>query len=150
MDTVTSEIRSRIMGNVRQKNTNPEKVLRTALHNSGLRYRLHDRALPGTPDIVIRRYRAAIFVHGCFWHSHGCQRSTVPKSNRVFWESKFRANRDRDERNRLGLLERGWRVLVVWECSLTGKRALRLEDAVNEIREWLVGSIAELEISGRP
>ena len=77
--------------------------------------------LPGSPDLVFPRYRAVIFVHGCYWHSHGCYKSTVPKSRREFWEDKFRANRERDERNVALLRERGWRVLTVWECELIGK-----------------------------
>lgn len=139
MDTVDKEMRSRIMSSVAQKDTGPETLLRSALHKTGLRYRLHDRKLPGSPDLVFPRFRAVIFVHGCYWHSHGCYKSTVPKSRRGFWEDKFRANRRRDERNIALLHERGWRVMVVWECVLLGKHALPLDEVVERARAWLTG-----------
>ena len=149
MDTLDTETRSRLMSGVAQKNTRPEMLLRSALHRAGLRYRLHVKGLPGTPDIVFPRFRAVAFVHGCYWHSHGCYKSTVPKSNQDFWKGKFRASRARDERKRIELLEHGWRVLVVWECSLLGKHALRLSDLVGEIISWLKDTSQEHEISGR-
>ena len=149
MNTVNTKTRSRLMSGVRQKNTRPEMLLRSALHRAGLRYRLHAKGLPGTPDLVFPRFGAVVFVHGCYWHSHGCYKSTVPKSNRDFWEKKFRANRARDERKCNELLEHGWRVLVVWECSLLGKHALRLDDLVGEVNSWLKGTSEEHEISGR-
>src|SRR5258708_27431365 len=117
MDTVNKITRSFIMSRVGQKNTGPELVLRSALHRMGLRYRLHDRSLPGSPDLVFPRFRAVIFVHGCYWHSHGCYRSTVPKSRNEFWTEKFATNRSRDEKNISSLLRDGWRVLTVWECA---------------------------------
>ena len=149
MDTVSPETRSRIMSNVGHKNTGPERLLRSALHRSGLRYRLHVRELPGTPDLVFPRFGAVAFVHGCYWHSHGCYKSTMPKSNRSYWRAKFRANKLRDERNRSELQESGWRVLVVWECSLHRKHALSLDDIVATIVSWLEGTDKYLEISGR-
>jgi DNA mismatch endonuclease (patch repair protein) len=93
MDTVDLATRSKIMSAVGRKDTGAELLLRSALHRIGLRYRLHDRSLPGTPDLVFPRFCAVIFVHGCYWHSHGCYRSTVPKSHRKFWIAKFAANR---------------------------------------------------------
>ena len=137
MDTVDKATRSLIMSRVGQKNTGPEIILRSILHRTGFRYRLHDRTLPGSPDLVFRRFGAVIFVHGCYWHSHGCHRSTVPKSHRVFWKDKFAANRRRDGRNVRLLEECGWRVMVVWECELLGKNALRAEELAERIREWL-------------
>ena len=107
MDTVDSQTRSKIMSRVGQKNTGTEILLRAALHRAGLRYRLHDRSLPGSPDLVFPRFRAVVFVHGCYWHSHGCYRSTVPKSWRQFWTAKFDANRSRDEKNLNLLLKVG-------------------------------------------
>ena len=114
MDSVKAEMRSQIMSKVGRKDTQPEVLLRSALHKAGLRYRLHDKSLPGTPDLTFRRFRCAVFVHGCFWHSHGCYRSTIPKSRREFWQAKFEANKNRDERVMVALREQGWRVLVVW------------------------------------
>ena len=91
-----------------------------------------------------------MFVHGCFWHSHGCYKSTVPKTNRDFWDEKFRANRIRDEQKCMDLRRRGWRVLVIWECALLGKHALELDDVVAQVNSWLGGATEEEEISGCP
>ena len=137
MDTVDKETRSRIMSSVGQRNTGAETALRSALHAAGLRYRLHDRTLPGSPDLVFPKYRASIFVHGCYWHSHGCYKSTVPKSRREFWQDKFKANRERDERNIRLLREQGWRVLTVWECILKGKTADPAGNVANAVKAWL-------------
>ena len=149
MDTVNKETRSRIMSSVGQKDTGPETLLRSALHKAGLRYRLHDRRLPGSPDLVFPRYRAVTFVHGCYWHLHGCYKSTVPKSRREFWEDKFRANLERDERNISLLRELGWRVMVVWECALIGKHALPLNEVTKQIRGWLIGQENCEQVSGK-
>lgn len=121
MDTVDSKTRSQIMASVGQRNTTPEMLLRRALHKLGLRYRLHDRKLPGSPDLVFPRYKAVIFVHGCFWHRHGCKASTRPETRQQFWIDKFKANARRDQKNNEALLADGWRVLIVWECALKGK-----------------------------
>lgn len=108
------------MSLVGRKDTGPEIILRLALHKLGVRYRLHVKSLPGSPDLVFPRYKAVVFVHGCYWHCHGCNRSTIPKSRRAFWKSKFLANKERDERNVRLLKELGWRVMIVWECSVRG------------------------------
>lgn len=150
MDTVDAETRSRIMSSVSHKDTRPEKILRSALHKVGLRYRLHVKELPGTPDLVFPRFGAVLFINGCYWHFHGCHKSTLPKSNREFWVQKFRTNRVRDRRDRYDLIERGWRVLVVWECSLIGKHALAHEEVVERVRIWLEGVDKEDELSGCP
>ena len=150
MDTVDRETRSRIMSSVGQKDTGPEILLRHSLHKAGLRYRLHDRTLPGSPDLVFPRFKAVVFVHGCYWHSHGCYKSTVPKSRRDFWEDKFRANRERDERNAMLLRKRGWRVLTVWECVLVGKHALSPDEVVARTRAWLSGANEQGEIPENP
>ncbi|MDR2573998.1 MAG: DNA mismatch endonuclease Vsr [Desulfovibrio sp.] len=120
-DVLTLEQRTRNMRNIRGKNTKPELLLRHALHALGLRYRLHQRDLRGCPDIVFPKYRAVIFVHGCFWHRHGCSATTTPATRRDFWEKKFAENAERDHRNIEGLIRSGWRVLIVWECALKGK-----------------------------
>lgn len=137
------------MSSVGQKNTGPEMRLRSALHRRGLRYRLHDRSLPGSPDLILTKYRAVIFVHGCYWHRHGCYRTTSPKTRSDFWEEKFAANEARDRRDVDRLLELGWRVLVVWECALIGKTS-RFQDAVaDEVIDWLQGPRTYAEISGK-
>ena len=147
MDTVDRLARSKIMSSVGQKNTGAELLLRTALHKTGLRYRLHVRSLPGSPDLVFNRYKAVIFVHGCYWHSHGCYRSTIPKSHRKFWTNKFAANRARDTRNLNLLLEAGWRVLTVWECALRGRSARPATAVAAAVKSWLKSSKRRGEIT---
>lgn len=109
---------------VKGKNTAPELALRSMLYRLGYRFRLHRRDLAGTPDIVLPGRAAAIFVHGCFWHGHGCRIGRLPKSKLDYWEPKIRANRERDERKRLALEAAGWRVLTVWQCELSDTAAL--------------------------
>jgi DNA mismatch endonuclease (patch repair protein) len=150
MDTVDRQTRSKIMASVGQKDTGAELLLRSALHKIGLRYRLHDRSLPGSPDLVFPRFHAVVFVHGCYWHSHGCYRSTIPKSRREFWTEKFHANRSRDERNVSGLLEGEWRVLTVWECALRGKTTRTPTVVAETTRAWLESSESSGEIVGAP
>ena len=118
-DIVDAATRSRMMAAVGQKNTKPEVLLRRLLHRDGLRFRLHRRGLPGRPDIVLARYRAVVFVHGCFWHRHpGCRRATTPRTRVEFWQEKFEANLARDRRVADALRADGWRVFTVWECGL--------------------------------
>jgi DNA mismatch endonuclease (patch repair protein) len=148
MDTVDKRTRSKIMASVGQKDTGAEIVLRSALHTAGLRYRLHDRSLPGSPDLVFPRFRAVVFIHGCYWHAHGCYRSTVPKSSRAFWENKFAANKARDHKKAQALLADGWRVLNVWECALKGKTASKPDSVARAVRRWLRSSEVRGEISG--
>src|SRR5262245_20807056 len=129
-----SEVTSARMRSVRQRDTTPELKLRSALFRRGLRYRIHLRELPGTPDIAFPRARVAIFVHGCFWHGHGgCPRATLPKSNTEFWREKLQANQLRDRTVCSRLKDIGWRVLQIWECELRDdldKAARRVERAV--------------------
>src|SRR5262245_50630381 len=117
MDTVDRSTRSRIMSRVRGKDTRPEMLLRRALHALGFRYRLHKRDLPGSPDLVFSRPRAVVFIHGCFWHAHGCPLSTVPSTRTAFWRDKFEANKARDMRSVQTLMQLGWRVAIVWQCA---------------------------------
>jgi DNA mismatch endonuclease (patch repair protein) len=108
-----------MMSSIRGGDTRPEIAVRSILHRAGFRFRIHDRTLPGTPDIVLRKWNAVIFVHGCFWHRHeGCRMAATPASNSAFWLEKFRANVARDARNRDALRSGGWRVLVIWECAV--------------------------------
>ena len=107
------------MSGIRGSNTKPEMLLRQALHARGFRFRLHDRRLPGTPDIVLPKWRVAIQVHGCFWHRHPrCPKTTTPSTNYEFWQAKFEANVTRDKAVLGELASKGWRVLVVWECAI--------------------------------
>jgi len=121
-----------MMSAIRRKDTAPEMFVRRALHKAGFRYRLHRRDLPGSPDIVLSSLRTVIFVHGCFWHLHGCSRSTWPKTRAAFWRKKLEANQARDRRTALALKQAEWRVEAVWECELVlpgriGALLLRLE-----------------------
>lgn len=121
MDTVSPATRTRMMSAVRGKDTKPERVVRAMLWAMGHRYRLQARDLPGRPDIVFRGRRAAVFVHGCFWHAHGaarCPGARMPKSNTAFWRAKLDANTARDARAKAALKAMGWRVMTVWECRL--------------------------------
>lgn len=106
------------MRQVKAKNTGPEKIVRSLLHHLGYRFFLHRKGLPGTPDIIFPRRRVVVFVHGCFWHGHGCRLGHLPKSHLDFWAPKIQANRDRDRRNQELLEEAGWRVTAVWQCEL--------------------------------
>ena len=117
-DRVTPSVRSRMMRSVRGANTKPELIVRKALHRAGLRYRLGGCDLPGTPDVVFRRFRTAIFVHGCFWHQHTCKKAARPKSNVNFWNHKLDANAQRDRRVLSALRLAGWKALVIWECQV--------------------------------
>ena len=118
LDRVDEATRSAIMSKVRSKNTRPEMTVRRPLHKKGYRFRLNRSDLPGRPDLVFPRYRVALFVHGCFWHRHGCDRSTMPKSNVDYWADKFQRNVERDCRVRRQLEESGWRTSIIWECDL--------------------------------
>lgn len=120
MDIVPKERRSKIMGRIRGKGTGPELAVRKAAFSLGYRYRLYDRRLPGSPDLVFSSRRTVIFVHGCFWHRHeNCRYSYTPKSNIEFWSKKFESNVTRDERVRKELEGLGWKVAVIWECETT-------------------------------
>lgn len=128
VDRLTREQRHRNMVAIRGQDTKPEIEVRRLLHRMGYRFKLHDRALPGTPDIVLPRFRTAIMVHGCFWHLHGCSRTVIPETRREFWLAKLQNNRARDSRKEAQLRAAGWHVLTVWECELDapGVLALRL------------------------
>ena len=119
-----SAVRSRIMAAIRGKDTKPELQVRLAIHAAGLRVRLHHRDLPGRPDIVMPRIKTVVFVHGCFWHAHSCQRSK-PKTRAKFWAQKFETNQARDRRVRYFLKAAGWQVHVIWECELKREAPLR-------------------------
>lgn len=119
VDLLTSERRSWNMSQIKGRNTRPELRLRSLLHRAGFRFRLHAKQLPGRPDVVLPKYRTAIFVHGCFWHRHpGCRNTTTPSTRREFWQEKFDGNVRRDARNRAALEATGWTVVTVWECEL--------------------------------
>lgn len=137
MDTLSPERRSALMKRVRRSGTKPEVTLRTALHRLGFRYVIGDKRLPGTPDLVFPKYKAAVFVHGCFWHGHDCRHGRLPMSNIRFWQAKIAANRTRDARKTKGVSESGWRVFTVWECEL---RPAVLDTTVGLLAAALTGT----------
>lgn len=121
-DTLTKAERSERMSRIRGKDTKPELALRRAMHRLGFRFRLHGARLPGRPDLVLPKYRAAVFVHGCFWHRHqGCKIATTPKSNTPFWQAKFDRNVCRDAEVAKALRNLGWRVFTIWECEVASE-----------------------------
>ena len=136
MDVHDKKTRSYNMSCIKAKNTKPEEIVRKALFAKGFRYRKNDRRLPGTPDIVLSKYRTVIFVNGCFWHGHkGCKYYVVPKTNTEFWLNKIKSNIDRDAIKATQLKELGWRVITVWECELKkDKREQTLENIINTIK----------------
>lgn len=118
-DRMTSQQRHDCMSHIRSRNTKPEVMLRKELHRLGYRYRINVKKLPGTPDIVLAKYRTCIFVNGCFWHGHqGCSKFVMPKTNEGFWKEKIRNNRERDLKNAALLDAADWKVITVWECQL--------------------------------
>jgi DNA mismatch endonuclease (patch repair protein) len=135
MDNVDKATRSRVMARVHSKNAVPELIVRRGLFDRKFRYRLHG-ALPGKPDLVFRKYRAVIFVHGCFWHGHDCPQFRLPASNRDYWVQKIERNRVADQKSRAALKALGWRVYVVWECAIRGKGS-NAEAALNSAAKWL-------------
>ncbi|MDF3982896.1 very short patch repair endonuclease [Luteibacter sp. PPL554] len=128
------------MSRIRGRDTNPEMQIRKGLHACGFRYRLHAKDLPGQPDMVLPKFRTAIFIHGCFWHGHDCELFKLPVTRRQFWETKIRSNRDRDLASISKLLAMGWRVATIWECSLRGRGKLGSAEVVRQCRQFLRAS----------
>jgi len=137
-----------MMAGIRGKDTKPELTIRKGLFRKGLRYRTHVSALPGRPDLVFPRYGAAVFVHGCFWHGHGCVLFRWPSSNTLFWRQKITRNQVVDLRSRESLLSTNWRVMTVWECSLKGPNRRPTDEVIAAVRTWLVGTASTGEITG--
>lgn len=135
VDSLTPEQRSERMSRIRASDTAPEMLVRRHLHALGFRYRLHARDLPGKPDLVLPKHGVVVFVHGCFWHAHSCQKGRIPATRREFWREKFAYNKARDARNVRALRRLGWRVATVWECSLSkgSTRQAALETLVRKI-----------------
>ena len=136
MDSMTPEQRSRCMAAVKGKDTKPEMIVRKYLFSKGLRYRLHDKRLSGSPDIVLKKYKTVIFIDGCFWHGHeGCRYFRLPKSNEFFWEQKIRRNKARDISTDYVLQTEGWHVIRIWECEIKkeASREERLKSLYNQI-----------------
>ena len=134
-DIFSRKKRSELMRRIKSEDTGPEMKVRRSLHKMGYRYRLHDRSLPGNPDIVMRKHRAVIQVRGCFWHGHSCRDGHFPKSSRAYWVPKLERTKKRDARNDRRLRRLGWKVIVVWECRCRQERTLHAE--LERIRKHL-------------
>jgi DNA mismatch endonuclease (patch repair protein) len=150
VDIVDAETRSRMMRGIRGKDTKPEMLVRSMLHAAGFRYRVHVRGLPGTPDIVLTKYRAAIFVSGCFWHGHDCHLFRMPATRTEFWQEKIGRNRLNDARAREALLAAGWRHATVWECALRGRGLGAIAQTGVKLEEWIRSSGEECSLQGGP
>ena len=144
MDRLTPQQRHKTMAAIRNKDTKPEMIVRRGLWKRGFRYRLNHKRLLGHPDLVLRKYRTCIFVNGCFWHGHRhCTKFHVPSTHVAFWRHKFAKNRKRDQQNISALLDLGYRVCVVWECSITGSnQSQKLDNIAGEIALWLEEGLA--------
>jgi DNA mismatch endonuclease, patch repair protein len=138
VDIVSPEKRSRMMSGIKGKNTKPELIVRKELFRRGFRYKLHDKKLPGKPDLVFPKCKAVVFIHGCFWHRHDCYLFKWPKSNRDFWLEKLTANAERDKKHCEQLEGKGWRVKVVWECALKNRSETDIGNEVDKVADWLL------------
>lgn len=147
-DIVDATTRSRMMAGIRAKNTRPELAIRRALHRKGFRYRLHSPHVPGKPDIIFPAYRAAIFVHGCFWHGHSCRFFKLPQTRQEFWREKIERNRMRDAYVGQQVTIAGWRRLTIWECALRGQGKNAAERLATRVEKWLRSRSKILEIRG--
>jgi DNA mismatch endonuclease (patch repair protein) len=147
-DVHTTEQRRRNMAAVRSRNTGPEMLIRRGLHGRGFRYSLHHKKLPGHPDIVLTKYKAVMFVHGCFWHGHGCRLFRWPASRPEFWRAKILRNRQVDAQALAALRAAGWRVLTVWECALKGKDRRPFDEVLDRVETALRSGTREEDIAG--
>lgn len=145
-DIVDPATRSRMMSSIRGKDTQPEILVRKALHARGYRYRLHVKGLPGRPDMVFPKYRAVIMINGCFWHRHNCKMFHWPKSNGKFWREKLGRNAQNDRKNIDALLREDWRVQVVWECALRGEGRLTEAMLISRLSRWITSRTRFSEI----
>lgn len=145
-DVVDPERRSRMMSGIKGKDTKPEILVRRGLHASGFRFRLHRKDLPGSPDLVLPKYRAVIFVNGCFWHGHDCRLFKWPQTRPEFWREKIEGNIDRDRRQIAALKKLGWRVGVLWECELKGRGQTHRVEVIARIAEWLKSGATDIHL----
>lgn len=132
-DTLTKDERSERMSRVRSADTKPEMAVRRTVYRMGYRYRLHAKGLPGNPDLTFKARRKVIFVHGCFWHQHGCRQYRMPRTRTYFWQPKLQSNKARDTKVRRELRKLGWNVLVLWECQI--KDVVQLQDRISAFLE---------------
>ena len=148
VDVVDQKTRSRMMSGIRSKNTKPELLIRKGLHARGFRFRLHDKRLPGKPDLIFPKYSAVIFVHGCFWHRHDCHLFKWPKTRREFWHKKISRNQEKDAESYISLKKEGWYILTIWECALKGRTRRPLDKVLDIAADWLVNGLRDRQIRG--
>jgi len=140
-DLLSPEKRSWNMSRIKGANTKPEMLVRSMLHRAGFRFRIHDKSLPGKPDIVLKKYKSVIFVNGCFWHRHeGCAEATTPKTRREFWKAKFQRTVERDKEQKDSLEKLGWQVFCIWECELKHSADRIISQVVNELKGGRCGN----------
>ena len=148
-DIVPKSRRSEMMAGIKGKNTKPELWIRTGLHRMGFRYKLHDKRLPGKPDLVFPKHRAIILINGCFWHGHNCELFKWPGTRRDFWHQKIEQTRIRDQDNLHEYQELGWKTLIIWECAIKGKYRVGLTETVENAARWLQFGCGNGEIRGK-
>lgn len=149
-DIVDKKTRSRMMAGIRSRDTRPERVIRSLLHISGYRFRLHSSKVPGHPDLVLPKFNAVIHIHGCFWHGHDCGLYHLPQTRKEFWKEKIRQNRKRDRIVLKATLGMGRRHLTIWECAFRGPRQLGLDGTIERASRWIDGSQRSATIRSRP
>jgi DNA mismatch endonuclease (patch repair protein) len=137
-----------MMSGIRGRDTKPEKLIRSDLHRLGFRFRLHSKKIPGRPDLVLPKYGAAIFVHGCFWHGHDCPLFRLPGTRRAFWDAKIKRNRERDIEVKQAVIAAGWRHLTVWECAFRGRGNDAVARTADQVACWLLSRTSEADIRG--
>lgn len=147
-DIVDPATRSRMMAGIRSAHTKPELLVRRGLHSLGFRFRLHSAQVPGKPDLVLPKYRAAIFVHGCFWHGHDCSLFRLPGTRTEFWTEKIERNRARDRQVLELVRDADWRSLTVWECAFRGPGQIGVDRMLHRAAEWIEGDLPAGEIRG--
>jgi DNA mismatch endonuclease (patch repair protein) len=138
-----------MMSGIRGRDTGPERLIRGALHRLGFRFRLHAKSVPGRPDLVLPRYGAAVFVHGCFWHGHDCSLFHLPGTRRSFWRAKIGRNAERDAEVAVQLEQQGWRQLTIWECAFRGPGRIGVEETVRRAARWITSRRTRGEIRGK-
>lgn len=146
VDVVDAATRSRMMSGIQGKNTSPELLIRKALHERGFRFRIHAKHLPGKPDLLLPKYKAAVFIHGCFWHGHGCRYFKIPQTRSEFWVDKIGKNQFRDALQENALRALGWRVLIVWECAVRSMKREKSTQLVDLIAMWLINGSEYFQI----
>jgi DNA mismatch endonuclease (patch repair protein) len=148
-DVLTPEQRRYCMSKIKGKNTKPELTIRKELFKKGFRYKIHDSTLPGRPDMVFPMYNSIVFVHGCFWHGHGCHLFKWPATRAEFWRRKIIRNQEIDRKTKRKLQGDGWYILIIWECAIKGKQKRNIDDVIHKLCDWLKFGVSCKSIKGK-